>query len=299
MTHSISAALLTHLSSTVTTTALIMKVTRTDAVELCSTDHDQAIPYDGDSYLPEIGNIPTTFQSTTNLEVENVTLEGPYVLTGIKYSDILAGKYDNAQVEISLINYANTSQGVLATFSGNFGEVGPCEDKSFKVEILGPSHKFEQVFGTLYSPGCRHELGDGDCPVTLSEWTETGTIATATNNHEFTCTDLTDVNGHTITSGWFIGGNLTFTSGDNNGLSFEIQGHVKDGSTHTFTFHENTYYSLIAGNAFSVYAGCQLRFDEDCVAKFGADTDDGASFDGEPHLPGQDAVMIRPEFHIP
>jgi hypothetical protein len=76
----------------------------------------------------------------------------------------------------------------------------------------------QQRIGEIYSPECRADLGDARCKVDLSAFTRTGTVTSATDRAVF----FAAVDGATA-DGWFDGGALTFTSGQNAGKTTEVK----------------------------------------------------------------------------
>jgi uncharacterized phage protein (TIGR02218 family) len=84
---------------------------------------------------------------------------------------------------------------------------------------------------------------------------------------------------------WFTRGRLVWAAGGGS----EVAAHrVEDGAA-VLELIDPAYPALAAGAAFSVYAGCDKRF-ETCRAKF-ANT---LNFRGFPHMPGNDVVQAGP-----
>jgi uncharacterized phage protein (TIGR02218 family) len=71
---------------------------------------------------------------------------------------------------------------------------------------------------------------------------------------------------------------LTFIDGLNAGLSME----VKQSASGVLTLHERMPFEIVAGDAYSVYAGCTKRAFEDCRDKF----NNYVNFRGFPDVPG-------------
>lgn len=96
----------------------------------------------------------------------------------------------------------------------------------------------------------------------------------------------TYVSGGTITpfgdSGYFDGGIITFTSGDNDGLSGEVKCYVPG----QITLHLPMPYTVAIGDTYSIVAGCDKQYTT-CRDRFS----NLANFRGEPYLPGLDRVV--------
>jgi hypothetical protein len=88
---------------------------------------------------------------------------------------------------------------------------------------------------------------------------------------------------------YFQGGLVTWNTGNNAGLSMEILSW--DSSTRTLKLFLPMPQDIQVGDSFDIVPGCEHRFDEDCVTKFG----NGVNFRAEPHLPGTDRLVRFPD----
>lgn len=82
---------------------------------------------------------------------------------------------------------------------------------------------------------------------------------------------------------------LTWTSGDNDGLSVKVK--TYSSATDTFTLMLPMVLPIQVGDTYSVVAGCRKRLDEDCRLKFS----NVLNFQGEPHRPAVDDITASPE----
>ena len=96
----ISSELSEHLNEPLTYLTLCWKVTRTDEVVMGFTSHDEDIIFDGVTYLAKSGFIPSDVENTNGLKSDNLAIEGILSDNAIIESDILAGLYDFALVEL-------------------------------------------------------------------------------------------------------------------------------------------------------------------------------------------------------
>lgn len=180
----ISTELKTHLGQEVMTIATCWKVTRRDGVVLGFTDHDADIVFDGVSYLAASGFTPTAIESSAQLSVDNLDIEGMLDASVITEADILAGKYDFAEVEVFLLNYADVSQGRMVLRTGWIGEVR-VQGAQFVAEMRGLSQQLNTKIGEHYSPGCRAEFGDARCKVDAAAHTVSGAVSTGASRQVF------------------------------------------------------------------------------------------------------------------
>lgn len=148
---SIGSALEAHLASEVTTLATCWKLTRRDGVVMGFTDHVTALTVGGVSYEASTGFLPGAVHSGSSLAVDRLEAEGVLSADAIVEDDVMAGKYDFAEVEVFAVNYADVSQGTLHIRTGWLGEVR-LEGGRFYAEIRGLAQKLAQPVGALYSP---------------------------------------------------------------------------------------------------------------------------------------------------
>lgn len=277
----LAAGLQAHLDTGATTLAWCWRVIRKDGVVLGFTEHDRTITFDGTNFEPESGMTATEVESTLGLSVDNLEVQGLITSDVITEEELVAGIYDDAAVEIWRVNWANVAQRDLHK-TGSLGETTRGKT-SFRAEFRGLSSKLQQAQGRLFQHTCDADLGDARCGVNLSSSTYKGSGAV-------TATD----GSHTVnTSGlggyadrWFDRGTLTFTSGENDGLSFEVKSHRIQGSTVVLTFWLTAIFPIEDGDTFEVTAGCDKTF-ASCKAKFG----NAVNFRGFPHMPGNEFVI--------
>jgi uncharacterized phage protein (TIGR02218 family) len=275
----IPAALVTHLAGDVHTLAMCWKITRQDGVVEGYTDHDVDIVYDGVTYYANNGFTPTAVQTSSDASVDNLEVAG--ILNTLSRADIEAGKYDYADVRIFLINHASPSDGIIKLRRGRTGEI-TLKNGQFQAELRGMLQMLQQPIGSVYSPLCRAELGAAigstqwSCGVTLASFTVTGTVTAVASQQQFT--DL----GRAEDANYFTYGKLTWTSGDNDGLSME----VKAFATGVFTLFQPMPYAIDVGDTYSVYAGCDKKRTT-CKQKF----NNVVNFRGEPYIPGLNKIL--------
>lgn len=160
---STSAALATHLAGPVTTLATCWRITRVDGREFLFTDHDQDLSFEGRTYTASSGYSRTAIANNAGLSVDNLDVEGVFDDEAITEEELRAGLFDQAEVRIFLVNWADPSMGALRMRRGWFGEVVLTEQGIFRTELRGMTQALQQRIGELYSPECRADLGDHRC----------------------------------------------------------------------------------------------------------------------------------------
>ncbi|MDZ4137026.1 MAG: DUF2163 domain-containing protein, partial [Paracoccaceae bacterium] len=109
----LSPDLQAHLDAGTTTLAWCWQITRPDGVALGFTDHDRTLSFDGTEFEPESGFAASEIRAGSDLAVDAQDATGVLTSDRITESDILDGRWDNAQVELWRVNWADTGQRVL------------------------------------------------------------------------------------------------------------------------------------------------------------------------------------------
>jgi len=272
---SISAALATHLAGEVVTLCALWKIMRQDGVTLYFTDHDQDIVFGGHTYRAATGFTRTAVQSTGALAVDNLDVEAVFDDAAITEADMLAGRYDGAEVLVSQVNWQDLSQGALHERRGFLGQV-ILKRGMFGAELRGLTQALTRHILEVTTPDCRADLYDRRCHVDPAAFTVESTVTTGGSNRYVFDTARGEA------TGYFEHGAITFLDGANAGLTMEIKAFVAGGS---FELWLPTPMVIATGTAYRARAGCDKRL-ETCIGKF----DNVLNFRGEPHIPGQDFV---------
>lgn len=140
------------------------------------TDHVSNLTLSNVIYGAAFGYSATAIKNSSDLSIDNLDLIGVLDSDAITAEDIALGKYDNAEIEISQVNYRDLSQGKMILRRGNIGEVRIHRSR-YMGELRGLLHYYAQNVGQLYQAQCRADLGDLRCKVRLNPpaWT----VATA------------------------------------------------------------------------------------------------------------------------
>lgn len=272
-----------HLDSGATTLAWCWRVASADGTVLGFTDHDRNLAFAGTTYRAETGFTGSALTTELGLAVGNLTAEGALQSDALTEADILAGKWDDAAIEIWLVNWQDVSQRVLMT-SGNLGEVERA-DNAFSAEVRGIAHRWQQKRGRVFGATCDATLGDARCGVDLEAVANRGfgTVLSASGT-VLEASGLSD-----FASTWFARGLVTFTSGASAGRSFNVVA-FETGASATVVLQEAPVHTIAVGDTFAITAGCDKRF-ETCRSKFA----NGVNFRGFPHMPGDGYAVLYPD----
>lgn len=273
-----------HLDCGATTLCWCWKIVRKDGAAQGFTDHDRDLEFDGVMYEAASGFTASEVQSSLGLAIDNLTVAGALSSASLNESDLAAGIYDDAQVEIWRVNWAAPDQRVLMR-AGNLGRVGRGRG-AFQAEIRGLAHKLNQTVGRAYGYSCDADLGDARCTVDLGApaFNASGVIANATDARRFTVSGI-----EAFADGWFAGGRLIFTGGANAGRGMDVKRHAVAASVVTLELWQAMSETVAPGDGFAITAGCDKQF-ATCKAKFA----NALNFRGFPYMPGNDAVVSYP-----
>ena len=273
----ISSELAAHIAGEVTTLATCWTLTRRDAVVLGFTDHDVDIIFSGITYQAASGFTPSAIENSASLSVDNLDIEGMLTAGNITEADILAGRYDFAEIDIFQVNYNDLTQGALTLRRGWLGEVS-LHKQQFVAEVRGLTQRLSQTIGELYSASCRAAFGDARCKKNIDDFTVSGAVTSVASTQEFRDSSRSE------NSGTFNFGMITFTGGDNAGLSMEVKEYDKNGGKILLVLP--LAYTITIGDAYVMTYGCDKTLNT-CAVSY----DNVVNFRGEPHVPGIDRML--------
>lgn len=273
-----------HLDGGATTLCHCWRLTRNDGLVLGFTDHDQDLNFDGTAFVATDGFEKTEMVSGLGLGVDNLDVAGALRSSRLDEDSLRDGVFDNAQVEIFIVNWQDTSQRLLIR-KGNLGEVARTGN-AFSAEIRGHAHELNQNQGRIYQFVCDADLGEARCGISLgsSLYTESAIISDVTDNRLLQTTGLTG-----FVTDWFTRGTVTWTGGANAGIKMEIKSHRLVSGTATVELWQQMRKPVTIGDSFSIQAGCDKLF-KTCLEKF----QNGVNFRGFPHMPGNDFIISYP-----
>jgi uncharacterized phage protein (TIGR02218 family) len=271
----------THLLTGATTLATCWRITRRDGMVLGFTDHNQPLAFDGTSYIPDSGASGSAMSASADLAVDSSDIEGALSAAALSSGDLAAGRYDGAGVEVFRVNWAATDQRVLLK-AGVIGEVRQIGN-AFRAELRGLSHHLGQTVGRVYQRLCDVNLGSSDCGVDLSDpqYKTTAVVTALRDEQSFIASGFS-----AFADNWFALGVLTWTTGENAGLSAHIKDQTMSGAISLWLPAGG---AVAIGDGFTATAGCDKRH-QTCRDKFS----NAINFRGHPFMPGNDFAVSYP-----
>jgi uncharacterized phage protein (TIGR02218 family) len=264
-----------HLAGEVTSLAVCWKLTLVGGTVMGFTDHTSDLTITSQLYKAATGFSPTSVETKDKFSVDNLDVAGILDAAAITEADIMAGKYDFAEIEIFMVNVTDLTQGTVTHRRGWLGEVS-LKNGQFVAEVRGLAQKLQQNIVELYSPTCRAVFGDGRCKANLASYTVGGTVNTITSRQVFISTAMTQA------AGYFSSGEIVWLTGANAGRRMEI----KEFANTQFTLVLPMPNNVAVGDTFNAIAGCDKTI-ATCIAKF----NNAVNFRGEPYVPGMDKML--------
>lgn len=279
-----AAGLYAHLATGATTVCRAWAVVRRDGTVYGFTDHDRDLAFDGLAFLASTGLTARALQQTTGLSVDNTEALGALTDASVSEADLLAGRFDGAEVRAWLLNWAAVEQRVLQ-FRGTFGEVSRAGG-AFQAELRGLTEALNQSQGHVYQRTCSAVLGNAACRFDLTQsgyFTERA-VEEVIDQRVFRFGALAGFDDR-----WFERGRLVAISGLGSGLVGMVKTDRIVGSGREIELWQSLGAELVAGDVIRIEAGCDKRA-ATCRTKFG----NFPNFRGFPHIPGEDWLTSYP-----
>lgn len=245
------------------------------------TDHDLNLVVDGATYIPSAGVTRVKMKVSNNTEVSNQEVAA--TILDMPEDELKNGKWDNAQIEVSLCSWQNPGLGKMIIFKGGLGVI-QWTDEGFKADIQNYLRDLGKNIGTVVTGTCRHQLYStsgpgkiGFCGVNQAANKINGSVSYILSQRiKF------KVASTTKPTGWGSAGFLKFTSGNNAGLTYEVKIHDVNANANigeSIELFLPCIGQITIGDTFELSAGCDHTF-ETCKTKF----NNAVNFGGFPHL---------------
>jgi len=161
----LDVALKEHLEGDATSLCYCWILTRADGLVSGFTDHDDPLLIEEIVCQAVSGFQPTEAVSSLGLAPDNQDVEGALSSESISEEDLHAGKYDDARIDIWLVNWSQPDQRIHLR-SAILAEMSQ-SDGVFKAELRGLTSLLDQNIGRSFSTRCDARLGDDRCGVNL------------------------------------------------------------------------------------------------------------------------------------
>lgn len=284
----IPIALATHYATGGTRTAWGFRVTRNDEQVFGFTSASRDVDIGGVDYLASPGlNISEIVQAAA-MSVDNLKLVTLHDGTVFTTDDIHAGVWNGATFLLFRYRWDVPTDGIEECMEGVFGQ--PQIRRNYvEIELRDVKQYLQQSVGAPSTKTCRNRLGVNDgvtsfCNVYMGPLTVVGTVTSTSDAQSFTDSARTEVDD------FFGRGRGEWVTGANTGLRFVCKVHEADSNGGHFTLDEPMFKGITIGDQYRLEAGCRLRREEDCFAKF----DSVIDFNGEPDRPLLNELIKAP-----
>lgn len=265
-----SPALLAAMDAEVAQLALVARIARRDGVLLAWTSADHGIVLGGVRHLPSPG---LTLSAIELGGEEAGDLSGVLSDDAVSEADLAAGRFDDARVVLALVDSAQPEAGEMLLSAGRIARV-EARDGAFTATLRTALAALDRSPVALCSPECRAELGDPQCRVNLAAHRSIARVVS--------------VDGATLTHDAAAGAADALAYGRVRALTGAAAGLERGvvASAVGMVMLEAPLGGLLPGDRVELTAGCDRRF-ATCRDRFG----NALNFQGEPHVPGGDAVI--------
>jgi uncharacterized phage protein (TIGR02218 family) len=266
------------LESSATTLCHCWRLTRRDGAVLGFTDHDCDLAFGGATFRASAGLDAAQAESATGFAVGGGDVQGALVDGGLEDSDLASGLYDDASVEVWLVDWSDVSRRVLMDVA-TIGEVRRTEF-SFVAELRSIAHCFDQEHGRQFQRCCSADLGDDRCKAAVDgpDFSTGAAIVAVEQGGVLVLADTA------FEQDFFTNGVLT-----TNGQRYAIKLHEKSGAHDRILLWSASQVALTTSARVNLQAGCD-KSPETCQGKFA----NIVNFRGFPHMPGNDVVVSYP-----
>ena len=265
---------------------------REDGFTLAFTDHNSDITLGGYGYLFKTsgGWAQSARQRQTTLEDENLELVGVFESDSITDADLYAGRYNQCKILHFFVDWRVPEYGPISKSTYSISSV-TFTGENWEAAIVGLTGQLKPKIGNIHSRNCSFLLGDSaTCGVDLGALSFYGVrVATVIdaagaldplNRANFTAynSDLP-----TTAEDWFNLGVLTWVTGNNAGVTSEVQNYIQ--SNRRFALQLSVPFVIQVGDTFDLSPGCDKRLTT-CNTKFS----NSLRFGGSPFMPTTDAL---------
>lgn len=189
-------------SCDITSIATCWKIILKNKRVLSFTDSSSDISINGIVYQAKSGISRKAFENNITIEkIANVEVEGMLDHESINENDIKEGQFDNALVEIFLVDYNNPQENIIFLHKGYIAEIH-YEGNRFIADIQGIAAKTDYHVGEVFSEFCRACFGDSRCKVDVKSFAVQAKVARIVDAKSIEISIIPDENFSSIQIGW-------------------------------------------------------------------------------------------------
>lgn len=283
MSRTVTLALQSLIEAESSTFCHVVTIERNTLSTLLLTSSDEDVVISGDTYLSAGGFTLSDISFSSSFSLQNLEIIVPLTDTGVRVEDIRAGEYDNQTVVVEMVDWNSTGSGTIVLYTGKISDTSYGDDGFVVFNLDGALTRTRPLAGEQYSPNCRNELGDSLCGFSINSTRFLFTVAAspAPGAQKF-YTDATEADDY------YSEGVVEWLSGNNTGIYSDIRKYTNSGGL--VKIWTRLPYDISAGDTGYLYQGCP-KTAAACKDTF----DNLVNFRGEPFLPSQEVIPMKPE----
>ena len=244
------------------------------AIGFTSNTRDMVLPgHSGIIFKSSPAITPTVIESSLD-DAANMEITGVYNSDSFLHSDVMAGKWDFAEIEVFTACWDNLDLGEFVRFTGNTGEFKDYQTY-FTVECRGFLARLSNDTNKITSALCRCvRFGDDECKKDLDDTvsidgtdyniTQTLTVASVVSVYQIVFTKLSG-DANNVPDNFFADGEITALGSTANGsLKREMLSSDTQSSTIVVNLKRRFPFAVSVGQQFTLVAGCDRTL-ESCV----------------------------------
>lgn len=209
----------------------------------------------GETYLAGSGFEFTSVAAAANLAPGMQDIEGIVDQAGLDRAKVASGFLDNARAYLFATSWASPIEDEEPIAASIVGRSEILDDR-IRVEEMSLVDALNQQIGDTYTAQCPKTFGStgfAGCKKSLAALTVAGTVTQSVNRLKFRDSALAQA------AGYFSGGTVVFTSGDNAGQPARQVNTFQSGGW--VSLYESFYFAISAGDEFEIVPGCAKTLD--------------------------------------
>lgn len=254
------------------TVASFWRVHRSDGVALGFTTHDRDLWFGGLLHRAAPGLTPSAIRRTSGFDDEGADVEGALAHDCIAEIDLIAGRYDEAEIAIGAVDWETLENAVF--FTGSVEGVSR-EGNAFTAELASAKAALAVDPVPRSSPACRARFCGPGCELSPARFTRRATVADVEEDR-LTFAGIDPV--------LYAGGELRWLDGPPAGLGATVLAADASG-----LIPDRGVEGVEPGMRALLREGCDHTI-ATCATRFG----NAENFQGEPFLPGTDLLAHYP-----
>lgn len=227
------------------TLARLVEFTLLNGSVIYLTDNDRDIVWGGNTYKAAYGCTVSQVQIVLGIKAQSCTVQVLIDPAGISTAMIENGSLDGAKFVVRAVDFSAPTLPSVVFYVGFVSKVSYKDRLTASIDGQPLSSRSKPLATAKCSSNCRADLGDDQCKVNLEALKVTGITVAAVYNPQ-------KLNG-SYHAGTWANGLIVFTSGVNNGYSFEIASIVPTGD---ITLKGLMPFPASVGDTFTLYPGC-------------------------------------------